>query len=120
MLILFFLCMLNMVIPYSNRVFIAELPEQVLKGKLRLTPKEVMADISNQAPPLLNFFECMQLISASKLRILFPSALLMDDCIGEGLTFRDHPLSLTPISEKKGYPCRGFHMEFHMRKKSGF
>ena len=90
-----------MAIPYSNRVAIASFPELALQSKPRVTPTEVWADFSNQAAPLLNFFECIQLISASKLRILFPTAALMEDCLSEGLTFRSHPLTLTPISSKK-------------------
>ena len=93
--------MLSMAIPYSNRVAIAEFPELALKSKPRVTPTEVWADFSNQAAPLKDYFECIQLISASKLRILFPSSALMEDCLGEGLTFRSHPLALTPISIKK-------------------
>ena len=91
----------SMAIPYSNRVAIASFPELALQSKPRVTPTEVWADFSNQAAPLLNFFECIQLISASKLRILFPTAALMEDCLSEGLTFRSHPLTLTPISSKK-------------------
>ena len=94
-------CISTMAIPYSNRVAITKFPELALKNQPWVTPKEVWADFSNQATPLLNYFECIQLISASKLRILFPSATLMEDSLAEGLTFRGHPLALTPISTRK-------------------
>ena len=88
-----------MVMPYGNRAAVATLPALALTSK-PATIKEVIADFAAQCPHE-SVLECVQLIKGRTLRVVYPSAEVMEDIVSGGLTFRGHPLQFkTPALYK--------------------
>ena len=79
-----------MVVPYANRTVVASLPSLALASK-PATVKEVIADLAKQCPHE-SVLECVQVIKGRTLRIVFPSAEIMEDIVTGGLEFRSHPI----------------------------
>ena len=79
-----------MVIPYANRAAVASLPSLALASK-PATVKEVIEDFAKQVP-LERALECVQLIKGRTIRVVFPSAHMMEEMVHTGLTFREHPI----------------------------
>ena len=79
-----------MVVPYANRAAVASLPSLALASK-PATVKEVIEDFATQVPHE-RAFECIQLIKGRTIRVVFPSAHMMEEMVHTGLTFRAHPI----------------------------
>ena len=79
-----------MVVPYANRAAVASLPTLALASK-PTTVKEIIEDFSKQVP-LERALECVQLIKGRTIRVVFPSARMMEEMVHTGLTFREHPI----------------------------
>ena len=87
---IFFFDLLIMVVPYANRAAVASLPTLALASK-PTTVKEVIEDFAKQVP-LERALECVQLIKGRTIRVVFPSARMMEEMVHTGLTFRNHPI----------------------------
>ena len=79
-----------MVVPYANRAAVASLPSLALTSK-PATVKEVIEDFATQVPHD-RAFECVQLVKGRTIRVVFPSAHMMEEMVHTGLTFREHPI----------------------------
>ena len=53
--------------------------------------KEVIKDFAKQVP-LERALECVQLIKGRTIRVVFPSARIMEEMMHTGLTFPEHPI----------------------------
>ena len=73
-----------MVVPYAS------LPSLALASR-PTTLKEVIEDFAKQVP-LERALECVQLIKGRTIRVVFPSARMMEEMVHTGLTFRNHPI----------------------------
>ena len=73
-----------MVVPYANRAAVASLPSLALASK-PATVKEVIEDFAKQVPHE-RAFECVQLIKGRTIRVVFPSAHMMEEMVHTGLT----------------------------------
>ena len=80
-----------MVVPYANRAAVASLPSLALTSK-PATVKEVIEDFATQVPHD-RAFECVQLVKGRTIRVVFPSAHMMEEMVHTGLTFRNHPIA---------------------------
>ena len=88
-----------MVVPYANRAGVATLPALALALK-PASVKEIIEDFAKQCPHE-TALECVQLIKGRTLRVIFPSAIIMEDITTGGLTFRSHPLQFKTPSVSK-------------------
>ena len=88
-----------MVVPYANRAGVATLPALALASK-PASGKEIIEDFAKQCPHE-TALECVQLIKGRTLRVIFPSAIIMEDITSGGLTFRSHPLQFKTPSVSK-------------------
>ena len=68
-----------MVVPYANRAGVATLPALALALK-PASVKEIIEDFAKQCPHE-TALECVQLIKGRTLRVIFPSAIIMEDII---------------------------------------
>ena len=93
-----------MSIPYANRTATVTIPALALLGKplLKHNCLEFINEISEQFPSVwCAFFEGFVWLSNEKIRVTFCSANHMEDIISQGITFRGHPVDITPITNKK-------------------
>ena len=92
-----------MAIPYSNRTSDITLPELALRDKPRLSNncKELIEDLSSQVPDLKDRVECFLWLANNKVRMTFRTAPIMEDFLHRGLTFRQQPLVMKPVSQTK-------------------
>ena len=88
-----------MVVPYANRAAVATLPALALASK-PASVKDVIEDFAKQCPHK-SVLECVQLIKGRTLRVIFPSANIMEDITSGGLTFRDHAITFQTPSVYK-------------------
>ena len=90
-----------MAIPFANRKAWADLPDLSLRDKPSFTMAEIHEEFSKVLrTPLSNVFECIQVISRSKLCLTFTDKPRMEETMNLGLEFRGHLVSLTPLHSK--------------------
>ena len=90
-----------MAIPFANRKAWADLPDLSLREKPSFTMTEIHDEFSKVLrTPLSNVFECIQVISRSKLCLTFVDKPRMEETMNLGLEFRGHLVSLTPLHSK--------------------
>ena len=86
--------------PFVNRKAWAELPEIEL-------PTFTLAEIHGEFSKVLHasfesVFECIQVVSRSKLCLTFNDKNSLEETASVGLEFRGHPIALTPLHSKTG------------------
>ena len=90
-----------MAIPYANRKAWAELPELALRDNNKFKLEEIHEEFAkNLHTSLDNIFECIQVISGTKLCLTFRDKAQLEETIHTGLEFRGHPITLAPLHTK--------------------
>ena len=90
-----------MAIPFANRKAWADLPYIALRNKPTFTFAENHGDFSKVLRVSLeSVFECMQVVSRTKLWTAFKDKNSLEETASVGLEFRGHPITLTPLHSK--------------------
>ena len=90
-----------MAIPFANRKAWADLPELALRDKPSFTLAEIHEEFSKVLRmPLENVFNCIQVISRTKLCLTFSDKPRMEETVNLGLEFRGNPIIITPLHSK--------------------
>ena len=93
-----------MSIPYANRTATVTIPALALVDKPRLKQNcsDFINEISEQWPIVWRaFFEGFVWLSNEKIRVTFCSPNHMEDIINQGISFRGHPVEISPVTTKK-------------------
>ena len=90
-----------MAIPFANRKAWADLPAIALHEK----PTFILAEIHSEFNKVLHVslesvFECIQVVSQTKLCLTFKDKSNLEETTNIGLEFRGHPITLTPLHSK--------------------
>ena len=92
---------LLMAIPFANRKAWAELPEIALRDKPTFTLAEIHGEFNKVLHVSLeSVFECIQVVSRTKLCLTFKDKNALEETANIGLEFRGHPITLTPLHTK--------------------
>ena len=85
----------------ANRKAWADLPYIALRNKPTFTFAENHGDFSKVLRVSLeSVFECMQVVSRTKLWTAFKDKNSLEETASVGLEFRGHPITLTPLHSK--------------------
>ena len=90
-----------MAIPFANRKAWADLPAIALREKPTFTLAEIHGEFSKVLHVSLEtVFECIQVVSRTKLCLTFKDKSNLEETTNIGLEFRGHPVTLTPLHSK--------------------
>ena len=90
-----------MAIPFADRKAWADLPDIALHDKPTFTLAEIHGEFSKVLHVSLdNVFECIQVVSRTKLCLTFKDKPSLEETTSIGLEFRGQPITLTPLHSK--------------------